>query len=251
MKNIIDLSGKKILVTGASSGIGQAIAILISQIGGNVALVGRNKDALSDTMKQMERSEEHRIFVYDLLNLEHIEDLMKEIREWDGKKLNGLVHSAGVSSTVPLKNLNYQKLDQVMRVNYYAFIELTKFFSLKKFSSDGSIVGISSIAATDGEKCQTAYAASKAAVDASIRTLAYELVSKNMRINSIRPGVINTKMASKGDNGLHDNFLSEQTGKQLLGMGEPIDIANMAVFLLSDAARFITGRSFSVDGGRL
>ncbi len=253
MRNIVDLSEKKYLVTGASSGIGRATAILISQLGGTVVCIGRNEETLAKTLSQLEPAEGHRYFVYDLINIEGITQLLTDVVSFDNRKLNGLVHCAGISTTWPLRTISYGKMDDVMRINFYSFIELVKGFSGKKISEGGNIVGISSVASvTGGEKGQTLYAASKAAMEAAVYCLAQELSSKGIRINTIRPSLINTPMTDnfKNDNVSDDAFL-KSLSKQLLGIGEPEDIAKMAVFLLSDASKFITGRSYFVDGGRL
>ncbi|MGI6085623.1 MAG: SDR family NAD(P)-dependent oxidoreductase [Acetivibrionales bacterium] len=246
MKNIIDLTGRKILVTGASSGIGRETSILLSQIGANVVIVGRNDKELTNTMAAMNDGN-HKSFTCDLMELENVKELVLNAVDYDGNKLDGLVHCAGISIDLPLKNLEYNKMDQLMKTNFYSFIELVKNFSRKNISGGGSIVGVSSRAAIGGAKCQTIYSASKAALDASVRTLAIELVQKKIRINSVRPGFIKTALVN---NYMETCGVGSAGERQLLGIGEPIDVANLIAFLLSDATRFITGRSFEVDGGR-
>lgn len=249
MKNIIDLTEKKILVTGASSGIGREICILLSQVGANVVLVGRNEKNLQNTVSLMKEGN-HKYFVYDLMDLEGIRTLIKAAVEFDNLKLDGYVHSAGVMPVIPLKNLSYSVMDETMKINYYSFIEIVKNYSSKNNCNGGNIVAISSIASTNGGKCQTIYSASKAAIDASVRTLAQELVKKGIRINSVRPSLIKTdeinKMMQDSENIVNVSNLAK---RQLLGFGEPIDVANLVAFLLSDASSFITGRSIEIDGG--
>ncbi|MFA5531198.1 MAG: SDR family oxidoreductase [Thiohalomonadaceae bacterium] len=249
MKNIIDLTGRKILVTGASSGIGRETSILLSQIGADVMMIGRNGEELEKTFEKMEEGK-HKVFSFDLSNLKDISLLIDRIVSIDDRKLNGLVHCAGISVKLPLRNLDYKAMDETMRINYYSYIELVKNYALRKNSSGGSIVGISSIASPMGEKAQTNYSASKAAMDAATRTLAQELCSKGIRINTVLPGMTKTKMTQKTAEALEAGEKPAVMERQLLGMCEPIDIANMVAFLLSDASRFITGRSFYVDGGR-
>lgn len=249
MKQIIDLSGKKILVTGASSGIGRATAILLSQIGAQVILVARSEERLQETISQMAEGARHAYYSIDLTDLEGIEALVRDGVKMDGKKFDGLVHCAGVSSAVPLKLLDYGKQDQEMRVNYYAFIELVRQITKKKYcEAPFSIVGISSVASHRGGRCQTVYSATKAAMDAAVITLSKEVADRGIRINSIRPGMIRTEMVQGGadQKGLDVDELEDL---QVLGLGKPEDIANMAAFLLSSASRFITGQSISVDGG--
>lgn len=249
MRQIIDLSGKKILITGASSGIGRATAILLSQVGATVALVARDEERLRQTLSSMDEPSKHACYSADLLQLDNIEPLIEESVKADGQKFDGFVHCAGVAHTVPLKLLDYTRQDEDMRVNYYAFIEFAKQLSKKKYGTkDCSLVGISSIASYRGGKCQTVYSATKAAMDAAVVTLSKELADKGVRINSIRPGMIRTELSERGaeQKGLEVDVLSQQ---QVLGLGKPEDVANMAAFLLSPAARFITGQNISVDGG--
>lgn len=249
MKQMIDLSEKKILVTGASRGIGKAVAILLSQVGAQVVLVARNKEKLEETISKMDTPDRHFYLTADLFQTEQIRDFMKECIEKDGVKLSGLVHCAGISTTIPLSQISYEKLDREMRINYYAFIEMVKYLAKRNYhTKECSIVGISSVSALRGAKCQTMYSATKAAMDASVITLAKELADKEMRINSIRPGTTKTEMLEEWakQKGVDlDTFANYQP----LGMGLPEDIADLAAFLLSPAARMITGQNISVDGG--
>ena len=246
MTSIVDLTGKKILVTGASSGIGRATAIRLSEAGAKVVLIARNEEALRETLAGMQ-GEGHHIISADLSQPEVIKDAVAEAVAYDGQKLTGLVHCAGKTKVVSLRMLNYETLDEVMRVNFYSFIELCKQFSGRKNNDGGSIVAISSTASQKANKGQIAYGSSKAALNTSILALSKELASKNIRVNAILPGFIRTKMSE-------EFFLKagdDVDVKQLLGIGEPVDIANMAAYLLSDAAKFITGALFNVDGGKL
>lgn len=249
-KKIIDLENKKIIVTGASSGIGREIAKEISEQGAIVMLVGRNEAALINTKSILQRSDRHGCFSYDLTDIDNIGFLIDKILNFDGAKIAGLVHSAGIEVTLPIKYVTYRKFDEVMRLHLYSFIEMIKILANKKYNDNGlSVVGISSIAAVTGGQCQTIYSASKSAADAAIIPLSKELATKNIRINSIRPSIIRTPMTEKwaAKKGIED--LNELEKTQLLGLGEPKDVANMALFLLSDASKFITGKSISVDGG--
>lgn len=248
MKNIIDLSGKKILVTGASSGIGRETAILLGQVGADVILLGRNESALQETREQMIQSGGNclSIIKYDLSQPDGIAGVIEEAVGSDGRKLDGLAHCAGITAVVPIKNLDCNLLDHIMRTNFYSFVELVKHYSLRKNNNGGSIVGISSVAAVRAGSGMVAYGASKAAMNAAVISLSKELAKKNIRVNSIMPGMINTRMIQREKETWQDAFKNNQ----IMGLGEPIDIANMIAFLLSDAARFITGTNIEMDGGR-
>lgn len=251
MINPLDLSGKNILVTGASSGIGKGIAILLSKIGANIIMVARNEEKLKETCNELEPGD-HSYYPLDLSNLDEIGDMVKNVCK-DGRKLNGLVHSAGISLTIPLQYLKMDDLKNIMSINFYSFVELVKHFSNRKYNDNGgSIVAISSISSKVGAKGLSAYCASKGALESAVRAMALDLSAKNIRINAVAPGMIATQIYD----GLKDivnnkDFESDLKKRQIMGVGNPEDVAYAAAYLLSDAARFITGTSLVVDGGYL
>ena len=247
----MELSGKNILVTGASSGIGKGISIFLSKLGANVIIAARNEEKLKETYKELEPGN-HSYYLIDLNNLKAIEGMLDNICSVD-RKLNGIVYSAGISRTVPIQYLKMEDLMNIMSVNFYAFMELVKHFSKRKYNDKGgSIVAISSISSRVGARGLSAYCASKGALDSAIRSLAVELAAKNIRINSIAPSMIKTQIYD----GLvelvnNNNFEADLKKRQIMGLGKPEDVAGAAAFLLSDAAKFITGTSMIVDGGYL
>ena len=251
MINPIDLSGKNIMVTGASSGIGKGIGILLSKLGANVIMVARNEERLKETYCELDPGD-HSYYLLDLNNLDEIGGMICKVCS-NGRKLNGLVHSAGISRTSPLQYLKMEDLNNIMSVNFYSFLELVKHFSKKKHhDGGGSIVAISSISSRVGARGLTAYCASKGALESAIRTMALELAYKGIRINAISPGVIATPIYD----GLKEivnnkDFEDELKKRQFMGLGNPEDVAHAAAFLLSDASRFITGTSLVLDGGYL
>lgn len=251
MHRVIDIKGKTILITGASSGMGRETAILCSKLGAKVVLIARNEEKLSDVMSNLE-GEGHAYYPFDLTNLEDIEGLIKKIVSEHGA-VDGFVHSAGVGSTRPIKLLTPSALNDVMVINYYSFIEVIRCLTKKKNFNEGlSIVGISSISSKQGNQTKTAYCASKAAMDASVRCLAKELANKKIRVNTVNPALIKTDIYQQflDNSGDSDDAKMIMT-RQYLGLGESIDVANMIVFLLSDASKFITGTNVDIDGGRL
>ncbi|WP_391572838.1 SDR family NAD(P)-dependent oxidoreductase [Cohnella sp.] len=245
----LDLTGKKIFLTGATSSIGRASAIYLSKLGASLVLTGRNEPALAETF-QMLVGDKHHMFTADLNDLGHIPQLIENSFAADGKKFNGVLHCAGGGRIVPLKALNIDILKSAMQVNFYAFIEIIKIITNKKYFKEGSIVGVSSHAAMEGEAGQAAYSAAKAAMDAAVRALAHELAPKNIRINTVRPGMIESDATSKYRKSMDESQFSKLVNRQLLGLGQPEAVASMCSFLLSDASCFLTGRSMYVDGGR-
>lgn len=251
MINPMDLSGRNILVTGASSGIGKTIAVYLSKLGANVMLAARDENKLKTAYNDLEQGS-HSYYSIDLNNLNEIEGMLDKICS-DGRKLNGIVHSAGISKTVPIQFLKIQDLNSIMSVNFYSFMELVKHFTKRKYNeTGGSIVAISSISGKVGARGLAAYCASKGALDSAIRALAVELAPRNIRINSIAPGMIKTQIYE----GLlevvnNKDFEADLKKRQFMGPGAPEDVASAAAFLLSDASGFITGTSMIVDGGYL
>lgn len=246
--NPLDLTGKKILVTGASSGLGRAAAKYYSRLGAQLVITGRNQTRLEETFASLE-GKGHTLFTAELTNPEQITALLQFAME-DGIKFSGCSHFTGIGKLFPLRMLKAQNVTESMETNFYSFLELTRQITNKKYFDTGSIVAMSSFAAMEGEKGNTIYSASKAAIDAAVRTLAFELAPRNIRINSVRPGMIKTELSEGHRERSGDDAFEELVNKQLLGLGKPDDVAAMCAFLLSDASTFITGRYFYVDGGR-
>lgn len=258
MTNSFDLNGKNIMVTGASSGIGKQISIYLSRQGANIIMVSKNEERLKAAYNEMvsglpyykPESDNHSYYAFDLANLEGIGTMIHNICG-NRLKLDGLVHSAGISITMPVQFLKIIDLQNIMTVNFFSFVELVKHFSKRKYNSGkSSIVAISSISGRVGAKGLTAYSASKGALESAIKTMSLELAPKNIRINAISPGIIKTQMYD----GLVDivnskDYESELKKRQILGLGDPEDIAYASAFLLSDLSKFITGTSMVLDGG--
>ena len=236
------------MVTGASAGIGQETAILLSNLGAKLVLIATNEERLQNTMNMLVGNG-HKYFCYDLADLENIENKVNEIVSICGK-FDGFVNCVGIRSRRPLSLLSIKEIRNVMDVNFGSFIEMTRCITKKANFNEGlSIVGVSSIASQAGGVSVTAYAASKAAVEAAVRCLSKELANKKIRLNTVVPSQINTPEYANllQMSGGVDNVL----GRQYLGLGDPSDVANAIAFLLCPASKFITGISLPVDGGYL
>lgn len=245
MKNLVNLTGKKIVVTGASSGIGQSIAIMCSELGAQVILIARREDRLKETLTMMEAGE-HSYFVADLSETEKIAELVPKIVERVGK-IDGLVHAAGVTYELSLAVSDVLKYEPMMRLNYYAFAELLRLFFKRKYSNDGmSVVGISSSAVLKSY-VGSLYSATKAAMETFANSAQIELVPKRkIRVNMIRPNMVKTDMTER--------FFSDNSSEYLqdafpLGVIQSEDIAGCVCFLLSDAASKITNQKILIDSG--
>ena len=248
MINPMDLTGKRILVTGASSGIGRACAILASRLGASVVLAARDEKRMRETLELMSGLG-HMETTFDLMDIEHYEALFNRFSV--DQKLNGIIHAAGVCPVMPIQSVSYAAIMTAMTINYYSFLELAKYFSKKKYSAGGSIVGLSSVSSVAGWSGGSLYAGTKGAMDSTVRSLAIELAPKQIRVNSVVPSNIRTPMLDEIIAVGGDDAVKQILAKQPLGLGEPEDVANAVVFLLSDAARFITGTQMVVDGGYL
>lgn len=249
MINPLELTGKTILVTGASSGIGQATAIYLSRLGGKIVAVGRDQQRLQDTISRMEGGC-HTVISFDLNDVDQIPGWMKQVAAVEGP-LYGLVHSAGIVLNRPLKVLSYKNLTDMQRINVDAAIMLTKGFRQNGVceKSGSSIVYLSSIAAFKGKPALAGYSATKGALVSLARTLAVELAGENIRVNCLCPGLIETKMTAALDGILPPENLAKLRAEYPLGVGSPEDAAYAVAFLLSPMASWITGTALVLDGG--
>jgi len=248
MINPMDLTGKTILITGASSGIGRETSVLLSQLGARLILVARNPERLQQTAERLEGIN-HQIEPFDLTNIDDIPHWLRNVATKAGP-INGLVHCAGIHSAMPLRVQKSTDVRQVMLINYEAAVSLLTGFRHRKVAApDSSIVLLSSVMGLVGQPGISAYGASKGAIIALTKSASLELARESIRVNCIAPAFVQTEMAQE----LRDTVTVEQFKaiEQMhpLGIGTALDVAYAIAFLLADTARWITGSTFVVDGG--
>ncbi len=249
MMNPLSLVGKKLLVTGASSGLGKETAIVLSKLGATLGLLARNEKRLKETLTLLEGNG-HKVFPFDLEQLDAIPEIVKTIVEEIGP-LSGFFHAAGIASVLSIKSVKEKSIISPFKSSIFAALMLSKAFCQKGVKAEGmaSLVYMSSAAALTGSKGLSVYAASKAAVDGSVRALAVELAEKNIRVNSVAAGMIKTEMHEAMTDNMSLEMLKDREHHHPLGFGEPFDVAMAVAFLLSDASKWITGTTMVVDGG--
>ena len=241
--NPFSLEGKTILVTGASSGIGRGIAIACSKMGASVIVNGRNEERLNETLLQMD-GEKNQKAVADLSNLGNVSSMVSAL-----PKLDGVVHCAGIGQRVLCKQLEESDLDNMMDVNFKAPVMLqTELLKQKKINKTASIVFIASIAAESPTIGNAMYCASKGAIISYANCLSIELAPRLIRVNCISPAMVWTDLIFKG--GITEEELKEDEKRYpMKRYGTPEDIANLSIYLLSDASSWMTGSNIKLTGG--
>ena len=241
--NPFSLEGKTILVTGASSGIGRGIAIACSKMGASVIVNGRNEERLNETLLQM-NGEKNKMAVADLSNLDDVTSMVSAL-----PKLDGVVHCAGIGQRVLCKQLQESDLDNMMDVNFKAPVMLqTELLKQKRINKAASIVFIASIAAESPTIGNAMYCASKGAIISYANCLSIELAPRLIRVNCISPAMVWTDLIFKG--GITEEELKEDEKRYpLKRYGTPEDIANLTIYLLSDASSWMTGSNIKLTGG--
>jgi NAD(P)-dependent dehydrogenase (short-subunit alcohol dehydrogenase family) len=243
--NPFTLENKTILVTGASSGIGKETAIECSRLGANVIITGRNKERLIETFNLLVGNN-HKFYQLDLNSEHKIQDFLNSL-----PKLDGIVHSAGILESIPFSFTNSEKLEKIMKVNFEIPFTITQnLIKTKKINKQSSIVFVSSLSGISTIASGiSAYSASKGAICASVRVMAFELASKNIRVNSVCPGMVKTEMNIENSSLSEEQLKEDELRNYPLGYGTPIQVAQTIVFLLSNASSWITGTNMVIDGG--
>lgn len=244
----LTLAGRTVVVTGASSGIGRATAIEASKQGATVLALGRDIGRLRKLESEL-AGDSHHSLEFDVNDTESIPGLLRDLSNKFGR-LDGLVHSAGIHSSSPLRGIDSESLTKIFHINVTAGFLLAKGFRHKQIRGlTPSIVFLSSAAGLVGQAGVSAYSASKGAVIAATRSLAVELARENIRVNCVCPGVVSTPMTESLRSVVGEPGFSAIEAAHPLGLGSPEDVAKAIVFLLSDSAKWITGSALSVDGG--
>jgi len=242
--NPFSLVGKTILITGASSGIGRATAVSCSQMGAVIILTGRNETRLSETYSMLE-GHDHQQICADLTIQNEMDKLIELL-----PKLDGIVSVAGTAKPLVLQQTDKEDVNEIMQINTFVPIHLTRLvLQHKKLNKGASLIYISSI---NGNNCayigSSIYAASKSALTGFMKGVALELAPRGIRANCINPGMIDTDLLKSGSIG-QDELEKDRLKYPLKRYGKPEEVAYAAVYLLSDATKWITGSSLLIDGG--
>ena len=241
--NPFSLKGKTILVTGASSGIGRGIAITCSKMGATIVVAGRISSKLDETLSMMEKGN-HMKMICDLTLSKQLQTSVAEL-----PKLDGIVHCAGIGQRILCKQLGEKDIETVMSINFNAPVLLQKeLLEQKKINKAASIVFIASIASWSPSIGNAVYSASKGAIISYANCLSLELAPRQIRVNCICPAMVWTDLILA--DGIDEDQLKEDEKKYpLKRYGTPEDIANLAVYMLSDASSWMTGSNVKISGG--
>lgn len=244
MFNPFSLDGKTVLVTGASSGIGKATAIECSRLGAKVVVTGRNKERLNQTLAELEGLG-HLAIVADLSSEDGINALVDQC-----PLIDGLVNNAGSTIMVPTQFISREKLLQVLEVNTIAPIMLTQLLlKKKKLSKGASVVITDSISGVKiASPGNVLYSTSKAAINGFVKNAALDLAAKNIRVNAVCPGMIDTHILDNGSITTED-IEADMKKYPLKRHGTPEEVAYAIIYFLSDASGFTTGANLVIDGG--
>ena len=242
------LAGKRILVTGASSGIGRQVAILLSACGARICLSGRDNERLQPVLNAL-HGEGHYVLCLDLNGSDAVTDAIRHDAETSGA-FWGVFHGAGISMVRPAKLCKEKQFDEVFSSSVQSGIAIARAMSLRGVIEDGgSVILMSSVASLRGQAGMALYSAAKSAIDGMTRSLAVEFAPRRIRVNSLCAGAVQTPMHEKLVNSLSQESVNDYENKHLLGFGTPDDIANTVAFLMGEGGRWITGTSVVVDGG--
>lgn len=246
---MINLNNKRILVTGASSGIGKSVALSASKLGAKLIIIARNEKRLNATFERLD-GKGHEQFACDVTDYPKIEDIIK-ISVNNNGPISGFVHSAGIEKTLPLIASKNNVFKEVFETNVFSGFEISRIISRRNMydSTGASFVFISSVVGKLGDVGKIIYSSSKGSLLSGVKSMALELASKKIRCNCVLPGIVETEMVNELFNSITDEAKKNIISKHPLGLGTPEDVASLILFLLSDNAKWITGSEYIIDGG--
>lgn len=249
MINPMDLSGRHIVITGGSSGIGRACAVQASRLGAEVTVIARSEERLRETISMLEDPQKHACYCADLSETDKIAELIQKVVDERGA-VDGFCHAAGIGTVLPLKLTKPNFLEKMFRIHTFAFVECVRALALKKNLNDGaSLVGITSVAAENGNTGQCAYSAAKGAMNSFIKPVAKELSGRKIRVNTVAFGAVDTPMSHAADECIGEDEIKRIYEAQFLGAIDVETAANAVMFLLSGASKFTTASVLHVYGG--
>ena len=237
---------QRFIVTGASSGIGETVALQLNEEGATVIGIARNRERL-EAMKAKAKHPEN-VFLEQKDLTEDIEGLPAYVKALKDKygKFAGMAYCAGIATLQPLQSLDYGDLKRTFDINYFAPVQMAKGVSDKRnnVGAGTSIVAVASISALARDKGHLSYAGSKAALIASLKSISKEVVERGIRVNSVSPSAIKTPLIER-----KEGYEEKQSYRYPFGFGETKDVSDMIVYLLSDKAKFISGQNYIIDTG--
>lgn len=242
------LKGKRILITGASSGVGRGCAILCSQLGAEIIACGRNKQRLANTISKLFGTG-HVSMAFELNDEQNVVEEIKKLK--GSAPISGFIHSAGIERTNPLKTVYMDDYVEMFKTNVAAAATITQQITKPRmYDKNGlSVVLISSVSGLCGERGKTEYSSTKAALSGLTKSLALELSARKIRVNSICPAMIRTEMLDRMFENLPEESVADIERKHLLGIPGVESVANMTVYLISDLSKHITGTNIVLDSG--
>lgn len=242
------LAGRHILVTGASSGLGRAVSIALAGAGAHVTLMGRDQKRLEQTLASLSGAGHHAVAAA-FSDLEHTAEVVKGIAA-DHGAFDGIFHGAGTELVRPMRMFKNDHAAGLFDASLFGSLGIARAGASRGVLNDGaSLVFMSSVAGLRGTAGMVGYSAAKAAVDGMVRSLACELATRRIRVNSIAAGAVETEMHARLAKTLGESALADYERRHLLGFGRPDDIANAALFLFGAGSAWITGTTLQIDGG--
>ena len=215
-------------------------------------LFGRDRERLEETLKLMDEGQKHSVHTLDLLDYDLLGTTVSDIVRERGR-IDGLINCAGISTTLPLNAVSPKKMDHFFQTNVIGGVNLTRQVvkAINFSEKGGSIVFISSVMGVVGENGKTLYSMTKGALIAAVKSMSVELAKRKIRVNAVSPGVVETPMSENAIYSRDEASRSKIENLHPLGTGKPDDVANACIYLLSDAAEWVTGTNLVVDGGYL